>query len=172
MRYLRQYIKQIIAEGAYDDWAVESNKSEIQRIFQSKKPFGTFRNVQQETSQYPKKPLGLWYSCGNAWDEWLEGEGTKKMMGGQYRYEIQINPSTMYMISTLKELDTFHKRYKTQGRMETVIDWKAVQDDGYAGIEICPYHYARRMIYFWYYSWDVASGCIWDKSAIKGIARI
>ena len=163
MKHLRQYIKTILLESP----------SEIQRVFDSPVPFGEFRNVQQETSGYPRKPEGLWYSCGESWKEWIEQEGLGRRLDYKHRYEIQINKNTMYMIATLEELDAFHKRYKIRGKFgDPAIDWKAVQDDGYAGIEICPYQWKRRTAYFWYYGWDVASGCIWDKSAIKGVDKL
>ena len=41
-----------------------------------------------------------------------------------------------------------------------------------AGIEIAPYQHAFRSTHMWYYGWDVASGCVWDKSGIKKIEKI
>ena len=160
MKHLRQYIRKIITESI-----------ETKRVFDSPEPYETFRNVTQESSPFPKKPDGLWYSCGNAWREFVRDE----MFGGggdEFSYEIDINSSAMLMISSLDELDAFHDKYIRPGKFEKVIDWSAVQADGYAGIEICPYQRKRRMTYFWYYSWDVASGCIWNDAAILDIREI
>jgi hypothetical protein len=49
------------------------------------------------------------------------------------------------------------------------IDWPVVAE-GWAGVEINPYLWKRRLNGgMWYYGWDCASGCIWDKRAISGI---
>ena len=49
------------------------------------------------------------------------------------------------------------------------IDWKKMQDAGFAGIEICPYMGSS---YGWYSYWDVASGCIWDSSGISDVVLL
>ena len=163
MKNLREYIRNVIKESA----------GRTRRVFDSPEPFGTFRNVRQKSPAFPSKPEGLWYSCGDSWKEWVEEE----MFGAdryQFSYEIEINSAAMYMISSKEDIEKFHEKYITRGKFEKVIDWKAVQDDGYAGIEICPYRSEKRMSpsYFWYYTWDVASGCIWDKAAILSIREI
>ena len=55
---------------------------------------------------------------------------------------------------------------------ESSINWKKVQNDGFNGIEICPYLFDKRMDAQWYYGWDVASGCIWNKSGIADVSLI
>lgn len=42
----------------------------------------------------------------------------------------------------------------------------------YAGIEISPYQYECRFELTWYYGWDVASGCVWDKEAIRAVEPV
>ena len=162
MKKLRQYIREMLIESV-----------ETKRVFDSPKPFEEFRNVSQQTPDFPKKPVGLWYSCGDSWREFTSSEGFAQ---GRYRYsyEIIVNTSAMYMIRSTAEIEKFNETYSKKGKYERVIDWKAVQDDGYAGIEICPYRPEKRMAsgYFWYYPWDVASGCIWDKAAIIDIKEI
>ena len=160
MKKLRTFIRNVISEA-----------NEEKRIFDSPRPFDKFRNVEQVFSPYPAKPQGLWYSCGNAWREWTESEGFQTSKT-KFSYEIEINSAAMYMIRSTEEIEQFHNKYARKGRFEKVIDWKAVQDDGYAGIEICPYRSEKRMAYFWYYTWDVASGCIWDDAAILNIREI
>ena len=55
---------------------------------------------------------------------------------------------------------------------DKMIDWPRVAND-YAGIEICPYLSSKRNDddSFWYYGWDVASGCVWDPSGIKELIK-
>lgn len=49
------------------------------------------------------------------------------------------------------------------------IDWVKVAES-WAGVEINPYLWKRRLNGgMWYYGWDCASGCIWDKRAISEI---
>ena len=57
-------------------------------------------------------------------------------------------------------------------RFDKMIDWPRVASD-YAGIEICPYLSSKRMDEdsFWYYGWDVASGCVWDSKGITDLVE-
>lgn len=48
------------------------------------------------------------------------------------------------------------------------IDWASVCR-AYQGIVISPYFWSRRMGPMWYYSWDCASGVIWDADAIESV---
>ncbi len=51
------------------------------------------------------------------------------------------------------------------------INWIEVANN-YSGIEIAPCQFNCRRKYFWYYAWDVASGCIWKEDAVKNIKRV
>ena len=53
------------------------------------------------------------------------------------------------------------------------IDWPSVAET-YTGIEICPYRRSQRMRddARWYYTWDVASGCVWDPAAVREIVPV
>ena len=53
------------------------------------------------------------------------------------------------------------------------IDWRLVAEE-WQGIVIAPYLWERRFDSDarWYYSWDCASGCIWDHRAIAAIELI
>jgi hypothetical protein len=48
------------------------------------------------------------------------------------------------------------------------IDWGKVASQ-YSGIEICPYQGGLRMDNRtrWYYTWDIASGCVWDPAGVQ-----
>lgn len=50
------------------------------------------------------------------------------------------------------------------------IDWHDIAAQ-YQGIIIAPFIYQRQRAKHtpWYYSWDCASGCIWDATAISSI---
>ena len=37
----------------------------------------------------------------------------------------------------------------------------------YSALEITPYLYGKRLEAIWYYGWDCASGCVWNKKGLK-----
>jgi hypothetical protein len=51
----------------------------------------------------------------------------------------------------------------------TDIDWNAVEREGWHGIEI---HDPYGEIGSWLRTWDISSGCIWNKDAIKKIDKL
>lgn len=116
------------------------------------------------------KPTGLWVSIGEAWPAWcLENEyGVGRLC---YATPVTINAAANILtLGHPWDLDEFtHKYSKQRGDYwlldRRCIDWQRVQDE-YDGIIIAPYQWERRLELSWYYSWDVASGCIWNANAI------
>ena len=127
------------------------------------------------------KPNGLWYGCGSSWIEWCEYEkfNTKNL---QHKFLLDLDFTKILILDndskikefaeeygdTIKELEKFkfgNKKYKQY------INWNMVAKN-FSGIEICPYSFPLRMQLDWYYSWDVASGCVWNKNAIKNITKL
>lgn len=121
------------------------------------------------------KPNGLWYAVGLEWIEWVEGEMPHWM--GNVFYKIEVNPNKILHLKTRIEIMEFSAKFRAdKGQLATVsrdlmIDWKSVAEI-YSGIEISPYQYSLRFTFMWYYGWDVASGCIWEKDGIKSIKKI
>jgi hypothetical protein len=76
------------------------------------------------------------------------------------------------------DLDAFTLRYADErpwsfeGRqhIDRSINWAGVAKD-YQGVIIAPFVWDRRLhdAYSWYYTWDCASGCIWDAAAIERV---
>lgn len=120
------------------------------------------RYIETITQEVGMKPRGLWYGCGNSWLDWLESEMPQWLDQGNYLYEMWPGDNLLYLRHA-DDLDRFTRQYgvKQYGN-DYHIDWLKVADR-HAGIEICPYHYSRRLSLYWYYTWDVASGCIWGK---------
>ena len=88
----------------------------------------------------------------------------------QHRTEIVLRPdASILRLQSAEALDRFTKKYARSEPTLTVafIDWVEVAEQ-YQGIIIAPYIYARRLTHhtFWYYGWDCASGCVWDKEAV------
>jgi len=114
------------------------------------------------------KPCGLWYGVGREWLDWIRAEHFHEQIGHIYR--LHLNRSGMRMVRTVDALDKFNARYvRPEGSHS--LNWPAVML-AYSGIEIAPYQYSRRFDLSWYYSWDVASGCVWDPSAVLGVEEL
>jgi hypothetical protein len=144
--------------------------------------------VRQRPGQYAlsPKPAGLWYAVGSEWIDWCQSE-MPEWVGDKY-YRIEVTDKVL-KVDTLEKLRKFEENfgeveapYKfdttidhpmviNSQRRETMINWERVARQ-YAGIEIAPYRREFIQQYSWYSPWDVASGCIWDKSGIKSLKRI
>lgn len=128
------------------------------------------------------KPKGLWYGFGDSWMEWVKNEMPNRYEAYDHIHLIEVNQGALLSMGTMEELLSFTKKYspthnRTAVRSDhferNMIDWDLVSQD-YDGIEINPYVYEARMDERtnWYYPWDVASGCIWKKSAIRSVTKI
>lgn len=118
------------------------------------------------------KPKGLWYAIGTEWIDWVKNE--MPHWEGDYLYKIEVNPSKILFIKNKEELLSFSSRYSVINQdsdLMGAIDWKSVAEK-YSGIEISPYQFNLKYNITWYYTWDVASGCIWKQDGIKNIKRI
>lgn len=128
---------------------------------------------QQKTAM---KPYGLWYACGGEWIEWMKQEVPAWLEDGQYLYEVFPKYSTtglydyewgeyaggVLRLSTKEEVEIFHDLFGAWDHAQWVEVAKI-----WDGIEICPYQYELRLSSVgWYYTWDVASGCIWRPSGL------
>ena len=129
------------------------------------------------------KPNGFWFGCWNSWQKWTSNEMPNlynqyiKVLSISFKHNVTTDilnsdPNKILVISTLNDFDTFTKKYHI---IDHIIDWGLVSQH-YAGIEICrddpddPYFHERRYTDMWWYSWDAASGCIWNlKPVIKSV---
>jgi len=151
---------------------VINNTSPNDRIFMTNEDSFNFRD-QSSNQANNFKPKGLWYACGNGWLEFVMREfqtGQKKNI-----FQIEINPSSMLIINNSNDFVKFSNEYKVDynGFDNMYIDWSLVAQE-YSGIEISPYMAQFRMDdrHMWYYSWDVASGCIWSNDGIVDVELI
>lgn len=126
------------------------------------------------------KPTGLWISVegrgSDGWGRWCRNNnfrrGTLKT-----RTEIKLKPDAniLWLKGPVDILD-FTADYQrlpdhyppSLHDMTMHIDWKKVAEK-YQGIIIAPYDWHLRLDSRteWYYSWDCASGCIWDAEAVE-----
>ncbi len=124
------------------------------------------------------KPEGLWYSVGADWERWCRGSGFR-LNQLRYVHELRLTQGARILhLRTAKAILDFAKRYRATSPpplytllagILTGIDWPRVASE-YQGIEIAPYQASLRTKQRWYYTWDAASGCVWDKKAITSIA--
>jgi hypothetical protein len=120
------------------------------------------------------KPAGLWYAPGDAWPKFLTMKGLQHLHR-PHVFEVKFNPEAKILrvndiggirvVATMAK-DTFMPRNAS-------ILWAKLARV-YAGIEIIPYvHEARlAMDTEWYYPWDVASGCVWDPTALASVTYV
>ncbi len=126
--------------------------------------------IRHFTQKPNHKPQGFWYGFGDEWIEWAEFAGSEYR--GEYIYEVDIDGSNVLQIRDYSEIEEFTKEYKFEEQIIPGvifhIDWPRIASK-YDGIEINPYISAARLDTksAWYYSWDVASGCIWNMNKVK-----
>lgn len=119
------------------------------------------RNIRQKSAE--QKPSGLWYGVGLAWPKFVEEEELGIYESDQfYVYEFDISKCNILKLTTFEEIMEFDKLYSVTLRPGAkVIDWFEVSKK-YDGIEFNPYVQEARMKFNWYYSLDIASGCVWN----------
>jgi hypothetical protein len=112
----------------------------------------------------------MWWATGNSWIEWCTDEMPHWI--GKYISEVTIDISKILIIDNIEKFELFEKKYThtnvhsgLSGLFYPNIDWPAVTKK-YSGIEISPYRWEKRLNSFWYYGYDIASGCIWNKDAL------
>lgn len=115
------------------------------------------------------KPKGFWYGIDGDWERWCRAEEWG-LADVSDEYELTLRDENLLQISSVEELDAFHKVYHAHigGFIRNYIDWEAVAEK-YDGIEIAPYQWERRLdgpAHRWYYGWDCASGCIWRPKGV------
>lgn len=125
------------------------------------------------------KPYGIWYSLGDSWIHWILKNAYTEI-GSEYRdfavlslkqysffYELDINPSTLKIIRTQKDLDKFTKKYKdTLIPDNSYIDWSKVAED-FNGIEFHIKKETKKST--WYYGYDCYGGVFWDSKPIESV---
>lgn len=114
------------------------------------------------------KPSGLWYSFGTEWIDWVRQNMPDWEAGNLHK--IEINYKNVLRLGKDMSQKDFEAKYGLIGFPDTVsgIKWEDVEKDGWQGIEI---KHPWGPIGSWIRPWDVSSGCIWDKRAIKKITR-
>lgn len=113
------------------------------------------------------KPNGFWYEVDGDWQRWVTDEGFFDLAKVTV-YDVNLKGVNLLRLNTAEKLFDFNAEYgmpalehNPEYPMFHNIDWPRVAER-YDGIEIAPYQWRYRMDMMWYYSWDCASGVIWE----------
>lgn len=135
--------------------------------------FDPSRTYKQEGNFF--KPRGLWISDESegsfGWREWCLGEQFGRLTcRSVVTLQRDANVLRVQSVSDLLEFTRTFRLNPPRYRGDDSIDWPRVVR-AYAGIIITPYQWSMRNNLMWYYSWDCASGCVWDLKAIESVTQ-
>ena len=131
------------------------------------------------------KPSGFWVSVEGEddWKSWCLSEDFR-LECLENEFDVILSESANILhLSSVEELLKFTQDYRdssmdsefdisTNHEYNIAIRWTDLYSQ-YDGIIIAPYQWACRLGFdtSWYYSWDVASGCIWNLDAIDSVTK-
>lgn len=135
-------------------------------------------NLTRKEQAIGNKPSGLWVSDGSDWKDWcLQESFEEEHLRFASRVELMPDASIL-RLESYSALSRFTEAYRKDNQLTSnytlrEIDWPAVAD-AYSGILIMPYQWEARLAQntFWYYGWDVSSGCIWEPTAIQSVTHL
>jgi hypothetical protein len=122
------------------------------------------------------KPNGLWISVEGGksfgWRAWCEGERYDNLETKKQTQVVLAKNHGVLWLRTVSEMDAFTEAW-SDGGYANEPRWSEIASR-WRGIIIAPYQWSRRLARNtgWYYSWDCASGCIWDAKAIADLKPI
>jgi|ERR1700722_5357056 len=136
----------------------------------SHEPLVSIKNKRQFLNQYEMKPQGLWVSVGGDWKTWCE-DNSFNLNCFNYQTEIVLkDDAAILTLASPSDIDGFTRQYRHN---KWAIKWWEVAKK-FSGIVIAPYCWECRLTpeTSWYYTWDCASGCIWDNQAVKELVAL
>jgi len=140
------------------------------RLVMTSEPIRNVYDVPMSKQEPSFKPVGLWYGCGLDWLDWVVWNMPHWV--GPYMYGLDVDLDYMKVIRDAEGIRQLTRGYADPGD-SYIVRWREVAEE-YDGIEICPYISSERMSRQsgWYYTWDVASGCIWNTAAVRGLREL
>ena len=145
---LREYMRELISETNFP--LEGGDKMRIHHSREGSRS-GSEPQITGFSQKIGPKPNGLWYECQDGSSEtWKEFCTLGMSKGYQYdsTYNVMLNDYEILFIPDEHHFEKFYKMYSTY------LSNKRMDDDS-----------------FWYYGWDVASGCVWDPSGVKEIIQ-
>lgn len=121
----------------------------------------------EQTDEQSHKPRGFWYEVDGDWQRWCQDEFWG-LDGDEKIYTVELTGVNLLTIRTVEELVAFTDQWKAEEDINWdsfiwKINWTGVAEI-WDGIEIAPYQWEARLDHYtsWYYTWDCASGVIWE----------
>lgn len=147
----------------------------LRLIHYSSAPLERIESVEQRAPCH--KPCGLWFCADtgdDGWRRWCEAENFNLDRTG-YRTALTFKRSARILrIKTASGIDRLTKTYSIDRPDISLfsIRWDKVAEK-YDAIIIAPYIWQRRLgDALWYYTWDVASGCVWNADAVAKLTPL
>ena len=125
--------------------------------------------------------MGLWLSVEHKdafidWRDWCETENCEPHRL-KFKHIVSLkDTANILLLDSIEKMRRFTNKYKSEKEWETSgtrIDWEVVCR-AYGGLIITPYFHSLRLEadFFWYYTFDCSSGCIWDLRTINSFESI
>jgi hypothetical protein len=123
------------------------------------------------------KPTGFWFGFGDEWIDFVKNEMKSFAERLAHTYKVYVNPSKVYSINSREKLEDFCDEFLEYTQLNDVRemypDWRKVAEK-YSGIEIPVYadlgfrdlKDENRTRYYWLYTWDISSGCVWRPDGV------
>lgn len=121
--------------------------------------------------QWPgMKPEGLWLSVGDAWKQWNDREEflTAEYFENVFRVRLKRDANVL-LLDTAEALNEFTARLSSED--PNLVMWKLLEDS-FDGVVVAPYRDRRELRAPWLYTWDFASGCLWEPGAVEKITLL
>ncbi len=137
-------------------------------------PERTYSQAEEPTA----KPRGFWLSIGDDWRQWC-ADNDYRPDGFNHVADFDIDTSDVLVLATVQAIRDFGEEYRVNTAPYGAIyarwgvDWTRVARR-HSGIVIAPYQWTLRLdgVESWYYTWDCASACIWDLSAVRQAVQV
>jgi len=183
MNNLRHIIRDLILEMAVRQDILDSVRGTRKKtmLLGKKLDFSTWSDGRRYQSSYGNqiKPNGLWYGYGSEWVDFAMDPANKGLSGmvtgADYFYELDVHYTTLENPNKDKVL--LLRNYEDAGKLSELIDGELNRVGGmmmanwyaisalFGGLEVADGLES-------YFGWDIPSGCIWSKNAIKSINLI
>lgn len=139
----------------------------ITRIHNSELPIKRWNRKPVIQTNIIDRPVGLWYSIDNSWKNFCLDSGNNQWIG-RYNYKVNLLNANVLKLLSVGGVRRFGEIYGERGRFNTFIHWGRVAMD-FDGIEIQDYKadWFNTVETNWIFTWDCASGCIWNLKDVK-----
>lgn len=165
----------LVKESVSTEMRYHSSKLPIEGTIDGNKIYPSQLKKKEQKSDW-RKPNGFWYGFGESWMNFARTEmaGTDfDLKNTPYHYEVHLKSgANILVLDTFEKVEAFTNQYKAA----KYINWSDVERSGYQGIEF-PNYYDLNLRelkgkYFWLYSFDIDSGCVWDPSTIDYLVDV